>query len=302
MMKGIKTITFLVFSVLSIQLFAQSPKLDFTSSRTVDVNSPNEYDGFELVWNDEFNHTGHPSELNWGFEYGFVRNYELQWYQPQNAVCKDGRLLIEGKRERVGNPNYNEASNDWRSNRAYAEYTSACIKTRRLQEWEAGGYYEVRARIDTTQGSWPAIWLLGTEGHWPQGGEIDIMEFYRSDEKPSILANAAWGTSQRYVAKWDSSLKPLSWFLEKDKDWVEKYHVWSMYWDENIMEIYLDGELLNSIDLSGTINPDGTNPFAPGKKFYLLLNLAIGSNGGNPLLSETPFTYEVDYVRVYKNN
>lgn len=37
------------------------------------------------------------------WEEGFQRNQELQWYQKENAICKDGALIITGKEERVKN-------------------------------------------------------------------------------------------------------------------------------------------------------------------------------------------------------
>jgi hypothetical protein len=42
-------------------------------------------DGYTLVWSDEFDSDVAPNPQNWTFENGFVRNQELQWYQPQNA-------------------------------------------------------------------------------------------------------------------------------------------------------------------------------------------------------------------------
>src|SRR6188474_2015603 len=66
--------------------------------------------GFELVWNDEFDTDGPPDPKKWNFERGFQRNNELQWYQPQNATCKGGLLVIEGRKERVANPEYDPSS------------------------------------------------------------------------------------------------------------------------------------------------------------------------------------------------
>ena len=61
---------------------------------------------YKLVWSDEFNQDGKPDPKKWAFETGFVRNRELQWYQPDNARCADGLLIIEARRERIKNPNY----------------------------------------------------------------------------------------------------------------------------------------------------------------------------------------------------
>lgn len=260
-----------------------------------DYSKPKAKKGMKLIWNDEFNTNGKPDSNYWCYEKGFVRNQEVQWYQPDNATCKDGVLLIEGRKESIKNPNYIADSKDWRTNREFAEYTSTSIQTRGLKQWKFGRV-EVRARIDTTMGSWPAIWTLGVNKPWPSNGEIDIMEFYRVKGVATILANVAWGTEKQYVAKWDEAKIPLAKFLAKDKDWPKKFHIWRMDWDKDAINLYLDDELLNKTALSETLNADGSNPFV--EEQYLLLNLALGGNGGKP--ASDLIKYEVDYVRIYQ--
>jgi beta-glucanase (GH16 family) len=263
-----------------------------------DFSVPGELPGMKLVWNDEFNSAGKPDSKNWIYETGFVRNQELQWYRQENANCSDGVLLIEGKREKISNKNYKPGSADWKTSREFAEYSSASIQTRNLHQFMSGRF-EIRARIDTACGSWPAIWTLGTTKSWPANGEIDIMEFYRVKGVPVILANFAWGTDKAYTAKWDDLKKPLSDFTSNDTDWTKKFHIWRMDWNRDSISLYLDDLLLNSVLLSQTVNPDGFNPFL--QPHYILLNLAIGGNGGDPSKSKFPIKYEVDYVRVYQH-
>jgi beta-glucanase (GH16 family) len=280
--------------------------LSFSSyALTVDANLPDTTDpkiiaGMQLVWNDEFNVDGKPNTANWKYERGFVRNEELQWYQSDNANCKDGLLVFDGKREQVTNPNYLEGSTDWKKNRQYADYTSASIISQGLQQFQFGRF-EIRARIDTTLGSWPAIWTKGITGKWPFCGEIDIMEFYRSKSVPTILANVAWGSATYTSGTWDTRKVALSYFTDKDPDWCNKFHIWSMDWTADSINLYLDDELLNYTLVKNTKNPDGYDPQQPHmQKHFILLNLAIGSNGGNPSQSQFPVQYEVDYVRVYQ--
>ena len=177
---------------------------------------PTQYAGYRLVWNDEFNTDGRPSEA-WTYEQGFVRNEELQWYQPDNASVSDGRLVIEGRRQTVANPNYNPQSTDWHYSRPEARFTSSCLTTQQRFRFRYGRM-EVRARIPVTRGSWPAIWTLGNQGEWPQNGEIDLMEFYIKNGVPSILANACWGSDKRYTAVWDESVTPFTHFTAKDSE------------------------------------------------------------------------------------
>lgn len=258
-------------------------------------------DDWELVWSDEFDKDGMPDTAVWNFEHGFVRNEEAQWYQPGNAYVKGGMLVIEGRKERVKNPRYVKDSRSWQLNREYAEYTSASLNTRGKREF-LYGRLEVRARIPVGGGAWPAIWTLGSRQEWPSCGEIDIMECYPIDGVQRILANVAWGKDRRFDAEWRSTARPLSHFTANDKQWAGKFHVWRMDWDETSIKLYLDGELLNSVPLSETVNGsygNHTNPFRQPQ--YVLLNLALGGmHGGEIDSGAMPMKYEIDYVRVYK--
>ncbi|SFD77886.1 glycoside hydrolase family 16 protein [Spirosoma endophyticum] len=249
---------------------------------------------WKLVWADEFTKDGAPDPKNWKFEQGFVRNHEHQWYQPENARCKDGLLIIEGRREHRPNPTYQPNNSDWKTSRPSIDYTSSSLHTNGLHQWQYGRF-DMRGRIDISPGMWPAFWTLGVSGEWPSNGEIDIMEYYRNQ----LLANVAWATAKRYTAEWRSTKKPMNSF--SDPEWSKKFHVWRMDWDEKAIRLYVDNQLLNEVPLSETINQDGTgrNPFK--QPHYLLLNLAIGGdNGGDPSATTFPSRFEVDYVRVYQ--
>ena len=246
-----------------------------------------------LVWADEFAVDGQPDPANWTFERGFVRNEELQWYQPENARVANGLLVIEARRERTPNPDYQPGAADWRRSREFATYTSASVTTRGLHAWQYGRF-EMRARIDTRAGLWPAFWTLGVSGRWPRNGEVDIMEYYRG----TLLANIAWlGAGGR--AFFDDIHKPLASF--GDPDWSKKFHVWRMDWDERAIRLSVDDQLLNDADLANTINQDGTNINPLRQPHYIILNLAIGgTQGGDPAGTEFPARFEIDYVRVYR--
>jgi beta-glucanase (GH16 family) len=250
--------------------------------------------GYLLVWADEFDRRGEPDPRNWTYERGFVRNLELQWYQPENARVADGLLVIEARRERVANPRFEPGSSDWRRNREFAAYTSASLLTRDLHSWRYGRF-EMRGRLDTRAGLWPAFWTLGVNGTWPHNGEIDIMEYYRG----TLLANVAWGGAKPFQAIWADTRKPLDSF--NDAKWSAAFHVWRMDWDERAIVLSVDGTKLNEVELTRTVNQDGTgrNPFHEPQ--YVLLNLAIGGTaGGDPSGTEFPARFDVDFVRVYQ--
>lgn len=247
---------------------------------------------YELVWQDEFEVDGKPNPSRWNFEEGFVRNREDQWYQPENAVCKDGFLIIEARKERKPNPNYKPDSENWKENREFIEYTSSSLLTKGLHSWQYGRF-EMRAKIDTSPGMWPAFWTLGEKGYWPACGEIDIMEYYRG----MILANAAWAGAEG--THWDDLKKDVESF--NDPDWAHKFHVWRMDWNENTIQLYVDDILLNTIELEKTINQRGDIENPMQQPHYIIINLAIGgTNGGDPSSTEFPRKYIIDYVRVYQ--
>jgi beta-glucanase (GH16 family) len=245
-----------------------------------------------LAWSDDFLVDGPPDEASWAFETGFVRNDELQWYQPQNAVCRGGLLVIEARRERVRNPNFVAGSTDWKTNREFAEYTSASLTTKG-RVWGTYGRFEMRGRIDTRSGLWPAWWTLGDEGEWPDGGEIDMMEYYRG----TLLANVAWGSGKRWVPVWDSVKTPVD---TLGAGWSDQFHVWRMDWDADWIRLYVDDRLLNETRLADTIDrARKTDPFH--HPHYQLLSLAVGGwNGGDPSQTTFPARFEVDWVRVYR--
>jgi beta-glucanase (GH16 family) len=300
MMSGISRILSLVFVVVSMfgavrgwTPVAATPGIPVVQSGALS-DPPPKYPGYELVWADEFDRGREPDPKNWTYERGFVRNRELQWYQPRNARVAGGMLTIEARRERVQNPNFENGSTDWKRNREVAEYTSASLITKGLREWQYGRF-EMRGRIDTRPGLWPAFWTLGTTGPWPHGGEIDIMEYYRG----TLLANVAWGGAKPFDPIWADTRKPLESF--NDPKWSDAFHTWRMDWDERAIVLSVDGLRLNEVELTRTVNQDssGKNPFHAPQ--YLLLNLAIGGTaGGDPSATTFPARFEVDYVRVYR--
>ena len=252
--------------------------------------------GYKLVWSDEFNDDGPPDPKNWNFEQGFVRNHEAQWYQPENAWCSGGHLIIEARKDPKPNPLYEAGSSDWRRHSPTIEYTSASLRTRGLHSWRYGRF-EMRAKIDADGGMWPAFWTLGEKGEWPSNGEIDIMEYYRR----ILLANIATGTGKRNSPLWFSRRVPLD-SLGGD-EWARAFHVWRMDWDEKEIRLSVDGRTLLEKPVDSLVNRDGSgvNPFRQSQ--YLLVNLAVGGDaGGDPGGTVFPRRYEIDYIRVYQKD
>lgn len=252
-------------------------------------------DGYRLVWSDEFNKNGKPDTANWGYEKGFVRNEEVQWYQEENAYVKNGLLVIEARKETKPNPRYEEGSKDWRKNRRDIQYTSACIITRGKQSWQYGRF-ELRARIDISKGMWPAWWTLGVDKPWPANGEIDIMEYYRG----KLLANIALRGENRKTQWFSNTFSTDS---LGGKKWADQFHIWRMDWTEDFIALYIDDQLLNKVPMEKLMNKDGSGFYPFKQPHYMLLDLAMGGmNGGDHTGTKFPQKFEVDYIRVYQKN
>ncbi len=259
------------------------------------------HEGFRLVWSEEFNGEGTPDRSDWRFEEGFLRNRELQWYSQDNASIAGGRLLIQAERVDLPNPRRGMGERNWQRERERVEYTSSSLTTQGHHHWQYGRF-EIRAKVDARDGLWPAIWTLGIQSEWPRNGEVDIMEFYRG----KILANGVWArVDNEWEPQWDTVQFPVAELAEAqgltEAQWVARYHVWRMDWDENMIRLYVDDRLLNEIPITDAQHTDRSGPHPFRQPHYLLLNLAIGGDaGGDPSDTEFPALFEVDYVRIYQ--
>ena len=245
------------------------------------------------VWSDEFNYEGLPDPNKWGYEEGFVRNKEQQYYtraRKENARVEKGMLIIEGRKERFINPKFNpEQTKDWKKRREYAEYTSASLITLNKASWKYGRV-EVRAKLKG-QGVWPAIWMLGTnipQVGWPACGEIDIMEFV--GHTPNTVY-----TTIHY--KKEEQHKSSGRKITVDKPF-EDFHIYAMEWYADRMDFYFDDNKYFTFEIKEA-DYKGENPFS--KPHYLLINLALGGSWGGEIDdSVLPQVYAIDYVRVYE--
>jgi beta-glucanase (GH16 family) len=218
------------------------------------------------------------------------------------VTVKGGYLIIEGRKEHVRNPNFdpNATAQDWKHSREFAEFTSGSIKTATLHIWTYGTFI-CRGKFSAEDGLWPAFWMTGPSRQWPANGEIDIMEYYQN----KYHANLAWGSNKPGVGKWNSKATPILDIATQSgyktvKDWSKQFHIYQMIWTPKKIDIYVDTILLNSVDLSLTVNesPDAQNPFH--EPHHLILNLAIGATGGSTTHTQFPAKFIVDYVRVYQ--
>jgi beta-glucanase (GH16 family) len=241
--------------------------------------SPAPPGGWTLVFADEFDAAGALDAAKWGYEIGYVRNDEKQYYtsRSENVRAEDGALVIEARREPY---------------QGYA-YTSASVNTRRRFEFQYGRV-EVRAKLPTGRGTWPAIWMLGTnidQAGWPACGEIDVME--NVGFEPTRIYGTVHTAAYNHVS---GTAKGAS--VAVANPW-EAFHVYAMEWYPDRIDVFVDGAKYFTFRNEGT----GARAWPFDKPQYLLVNLAIGGAwGGQKGIDDAlfPHRYLVDYVRVYQ--
>jgi beta-glucanase (GH16 family) len=242
-----------------------------TISVTVTVSQPNT----TLVWSEEFDVNGAPNSAKWGYDIGTGSggwgNNELQYYtnRPENVIVDGGVLKVKAIKESYSG----------------SQYTSARILTKDKFAFTYGKV-EVRAKLPAGVGTWPAIWMLGSDISsvgWPACGEIDIMEHLGRD------LNRIYGTLHypgRSGGNANGATKTIT-------NATTEFHKYGLEWSADYIRISVDDEVYLQVPNSAGI------PF--NHDFFFIVNIAMGGNfGGAVDPAFTSATMEVDYIRVYK--
>lgn len=255
-----------------------------------DHEDPTAPDGWETVWSDEFDQDGLlPDPNKWSYDVGGHGwgNQELQYYtesRPQNARVANGVLTIEARREPFEG----------------MEYTSARLVTKGKGDWRYGRF-DIRARLPSGRGTWPAIWMLASQdvygdGYWPHNGEIDIMEHVGYD--PDVIHATVHTLAYNHMIGTQKGATTRVPTARSD------FNVYRVEWDPDEIRAYVNdrhyfifpNERMND-------SSAGFQEWPFDKPFHLILNIAVGGSwGGAQGVDETiwPQKMEVDYVRVYK--
>jgi beta-glucanase (GH16 family) len=251
-----------------------------TAATVAAVVVPSDY---KLVWSDEFDANGLPDASRWSYDTAMNKagwyNREKQYYsgaRPENAMTQDGKLIITARKEQLS------TQADWGGQ----SYTSSRLITQGKAEWTYG-FFEIRARLPCGKGTWPAIWMLGSQGNWPANGELDIMEQVGSDPtKVFSTVHTTSGSGSNGVGGEDHLT-----------DMCTAFHNYQMLWTESDIRFAVDGKLHATYVNKGI--GSGQWPFNAPQ--FLILNIAIGGDLGGPVDDSIfPVQMEVDYVRVYQ--
>ena len=274
---------------------------------------------WKLQWSDEFDACpgGAPDPQKWAFEEGFVRNDELQFYTPDNARCVDGKLTITARYDPVGAPVPEEKQKcrvsktplerqgawcqEWHKHHDADQihYRSSSLMSRPEDTGMLSyGQYDARIRFDMQQGSWPAWWMTGVpaEGtyHWPQDGEIDILEYHRGE----LWMCSVYTDGESPEAIWAGGNKKL----DPNDEWVSRFHNVTLRWSEQYQDFFLDGVHMQRIvlaDLDEKAKP--ANPYSGAGLLPMIMRFDLAVPKEEAATSDTnwPIVMEVDYVRYF---
>ena len=254
---------------------------------------------YALVWSDEFDDDGttylsgvdnpiddskwfHQTILpnGWGWY-----NNEQQHYtnRIQNSYVSDGTLKIVAKKETFNDQGHTK------------NYTSARLNSKFAFTY---GVVEIRAKLPSGVGTWPAIWTLGKNINengaywqqqgfgtvsWPACGEIDIMEHWGNNQN---YVQSAMHTPSSHGATVNHGGRTISTVSSE-------FHVYKLEWTAEKMIFSVDD--VEHYTYNPTAKNSDTWPFNSDQ--YLLLNVAIQESIAS---SFTSSAMEIDYIRVYQ--
>lgn len=231
---------------------------------------------YKLVWSQEFDRE--ELDTSWSYFVGDLKwNNNLQYFKRENIRVENGRLKITAKKE-----NYRGSS-----------YTSGAIRTIEWGDW-LYGKIEIRAKVPSVNGLLPAIWLKPTDSDYGidnfKSGEIDILEHVGFEKE---FYRSTLHTFSRNLDKLNAS--GVKSYIDNIS---EDFHTYSIIWDKDQIEFFLDGKSYFTYRRSSNSYKDW--PFD--KRFHLILSLAVGGDwaGSQGIELNNPVDFEVDWVRVYQ--
>ena len=254
-------------------------------SVTATVTVSHNWGEYQLVWSDEFNGNA-LDEGTWSYNTGGNGwgNNEKQYYttRPENIRVQNGCLEIEARKEQYENNNY----------------TSARIMSKNKKTFTYGKM-AARIKFPGGKGTWPAFWMMGNSGGWPNCGEIDIIEHIGSQDTRAsfalhtVMKNGMKGNNWANTHFFDY---PLS----------ADFHTYGIEWAQeekegkDVIRFFVDDVQYAEVWEEQIDNNDYW-PF--NKPFFFIINLAIGGNMGGSvddgIFNQRRIMY-VDWVRVWQ--
>ncbi len=203
---------------------------------------------------------------------------EREQYRPSQLVVEGGALHLVAVRHSIM-PHF-----PWTSGMV----TTGGPFTKRPRPFFAFkyGYAEMRAKLPSGHGFWPAFWLLPASGAWPP--EIDVMEWQGAQPRRDYMTvhfSDARTSNDSLQATFDGP------------NFSRAFHVFAIEWTSDTLTWYVDGTPRFDVTAKQIESHGGHFLRAP---MYVLVNLAVGGWVSGPnRRTPSPASMVVDYVRIY---
>ena len=277
--------------LVTVLVFSPTNDYDSISKPILIRVSPPSVDGRDLVWSDEFNYDGPLDSSKWHHQVIPIfgenwANGEQQHYTNRldNSYVSDGTLKIVAKKEQYIFRGITK------------NYTSARLNSKYAFKY---GRVDVRAKLPSEQGTWPAFWTLGanineignyfgsTYGNvgWPLCGEIDIME-QNGWNKNNLIGHIHWGDTN--TGDYGNNGNNIH-----IQNASSEFNLYSLIWTESSIKILFNNQPFFEVDIVAGMPYNNLH--------YILLNIAMGGNlGGEIPANFYSSTMELDFVRIYQ--
>jgi len=260
-----------------------------TSPATIDVSSaPTDPDTMEIRGlTDEFSGSS-VDESKWDIMHfdASWKNNEKECYVPNNVKVENGNLILTATERsfqdsRCGNQ----------------QYFSGSIESK---TYFLHGSIEVRAKLPSGDGLWPAIWLLGNDKEitWPACGEIDLMEVANKDPVGSKA-------TLHYGPRSGNSIN-LHFGNTPNVPLKDDFHTWKIIRTSDVIVMLFDGVEFGRktrSEILATNYPHATTMFDA--EMRVIFNVAVGGgftgigNRAPDMSTWDKATMEIDYIRTW---
>jgi beta-glucanase (GH16 family) len=239
-----------------------------------------------LTFGDEFNAFNYWNGLSGTWDTGYPwtaanggtnsANGEEQWYVNANyaQTASLGTYVAQGGVMNIRAAPTPEALKSYVNGYAY---TSGMITSFHSFS-QTYGYFEMKAKLPSGQGLWPAFWLLPTDLSWPP--EIDIMEVIGSVPN-QLVTSAHYDSGGHQMDSKSTNLDGMT----------TGFHTYGVDWQKDKIIWYFDGAKIHEVATPGGMD----------KPMYMLANLAVGGEwpGSPDGTTSFPATLQIDYIRAY---
>ncbi|MDR3448535.1 MAG: glycoside hydrolase family 16 protein [Alphaproteobacteria bacterium] len=250
--------------------------------------------GYKLIFDDEFDGTTldlskwqigtTPAGQQWGSDSYFVTSKpEDAKLFPEVYIVRDGVLTIRANYQ----PDFVDP-NKWGRKWYSGMITTAFADGRPPSAAFRRGYVEIRQKLPSGKGVWPANWSCNLKSQSPQGDPLGVVE---------LDGIEAYGVNMTVVHTtvhhWVVPKAATTVMVQNLPDLTADFHVYGYLVGDKDLETYLDGALIAKVPLfrANDIDP-----------FFWMFNLAMGGGWPIDVPASGHYDMQIDYIRIYSKD